>query len=244
MSLTLNIARAKTDYDEVYEAGKAQNELELWNIITNNGTRGFYTNAFRGWGWKVANPPVKIRPTEQYYNILNSCPNLETIVPDNFDFSATPDIQTESTSAYYHTFSGNPKLKAIPDMNMPPRGMYYTFFNCPKLERIEKVRVQENTVLNRPFQALVSLKHIRIEGTVGDNMFFGDSRYLDKDSILNIYECLSTTVTGKTVTLNEAAVDIAFETSEGARDGKDSDEWKAVLATRPNWSIAYSRNGL
>lgn len=248
MSLQDKLTTVAENVPKVYEAGiaegKVQESLDFWNMFTANGTRGYYVYGFRGWGWTVANPLAKIRPTEQYYNILNHCPNLETIIPDNFDFSATPDIQTESTSAYYHTFSNNPKLKAIPDMNMPPRGMYYTFFNCPELERIERVQIKENTVLNRPFQALVSLKHLRIEGTIGDDMFLADSKLLDKDSILNIFECLSTTVTGKTITLNERAVDVAFETSEGAKDGKDSDEWKALIATRQNWSIAYSRNGL
>lgn len=248
MSIQDKLTAIAENVPKVYEAGiaegKVQENLDFWNMMTLNGTRGFYTYAFRYWGWKVANPPVLIKPTGQYHTMINESPNLETIVPDNFDFSATPDIQTESTNAYYHTFSNNPKLKAIPDMNMPPRGMYYTFYNCPKLERIERVQVRENTVLNRPFQALPSLKYLRIEGTIGDNMFLADSKYLDKDSILNIFECLSTTVTGKTVTLNKLSVMVAFETSEGAKDGIDSAEWNALTSTRPYWTIAFSTNGM
>jgi hypothetical protein len=35
------------------------------------------------------------------------------------------------------------------------------------------------------------------------------------------------------------AVNKAFETSEGANDGKTSTEWETLIGTKTNWTIAY-----
>ena len=240
MSIAEQITELKQDYDDVYEAGKEQENLELWSMMTNNGTRGFYTYAFRYWDWKVANPPILIKPTGQYHTMMSECPNLEEIVPDNFDFSATPDNQTAGTAAYYHTFSGNPKLKAIPDMNMPPRGMYYTFYDCPLLERIERVQIRETTQIDGAFAKLPSLKYIRFDGTIGSVLNIRYSSELDRGSIENIIGCLSSNVSGKTLTLNVNAVNKAFETSEGANDGSTSAEWNALTSAHSNWTISLA----
>lgn len=241
MSITEQITELKQDFDDVYEAGIAEGEeqenLELWNMMTNNGKKGFYTYAFRYWDWKVANPPVLIKPTGQFHTMMSECPNLETIVPDNFDFSATPDNQTAGTAAYYHTFSANPKLKAIPDMNMPPRGMYYTFYNCTSLERIERVQIRENTQVDGAFARLPSLKYIRFDGTIGTTMNLNASIVLDRGSIENIIGCLSSNVSGKTLHLHINAVNKAFETSGGANNGSTSTEWQALVASKPHWTI-------
>lgn len=241
MSIQDKLTAIAENVPKVYEAGiaegKVQGDIEFWNMMTNNGTRGFYTYAFRQWGWKVANPLAKVKPTEQYYSLLSGCPNLETIIPDNFDFSATPDVQTAGTAAYYHTFSANPKLKAIPDLNMPPRGMYYTFYNCRSLERIERVQIRENTQVDGAFAQLPSLKYIRFDGTIGTTMNLSASIVLDRGSIENIIGCLSSNVSGKTLRLHINAVNKAFETSEGANNGSTSTEWAALAASKPNWTI-------
>lgn len=241
MSIQEKLNTIAENIPRVYEAGiaegKTQGELEFWNTFTNNGARTNYNYAFREWSWTVANSPVKIRPTGQYLSFFYQSPNLEEIIPDNFDFSATPDVQAANTNAYYHTFSQCPKLKVVPDMNMPPRGMYYTFYLCYKLERIEKIRVREDTQFDGPFQGCNSLTYVRFDGTIGNTISFKWCP-LGKDSIENIISCLSSNVSGKTLTLNVDAVNKAFETSEGAKNGSTSAEWNALTSAHQNWTIS------
>ena len=58
-----------------------------------------------------------------------------------------------------------------------------------------------------------------------------------KESLASVINALSYTTTGLTVTLRLAAVNTAFETSAGAADGSTSEEWLALAATKPNWTI-------
>lgn len=230
MSIAEQITELKQDFDDVYEAGKEQESLEFWKAFTNNGNRTNYNYAFRYWGWKVANPSVKIKFKANYHTLFNDSPTLETIVPDNFDFSETPDVQVANTGAYYHTFSGCSKLKAIPDMDMPPRGMYFTFNGCTLLERIERVQIREDTDMQGAFGNLPSLKYIRFDGIIGLNIDLRSCVVLDRGSIENIIGCLSSNASNKTLYLSQAAVNQAFTAAE----------WSALEATKPNWNISLS----
>lgn len=61
---------------------------------------------------------------------------------------------------------------------------------------------------------------------------------LTKASFKSIIAGLADDVSGQTVELSKTAVNNAFETSEGAADGSSSAEWAALIATKPNWTIA------
>lgn len=241
MSIQDKLTTIAENVPKVYESGiaegKAQGDIDWWNIITDNFTRRAYDYGFANMAIKDFAPPQPIVITGRSLYLLHSCPELETIAPNSIDFSGTPDIQTVSTSAYYYTFADNPKLKAIPTLNMPARGMYYTFGRCTSLERIELVQVRENTQMDSPFFRLPMLKYIRFSGKIGVNIGFSYSPMLSKDSINSVISCLSTTSSGKTATFSLTAVNNAFETSEGAADGSTSAEWNALIATRSNWTI-------
>lgn len=63
------------------------------------------------------------------------------------------------------------------------------------------------------------------------------SKKLNKESIINVIECLDESVTGQIITLSLTAVNNAFETSTGAADGSTSTEWQTLISTRSNWTI-------
>ena len=60
---------------------------------------------------------------------------------------------------------------------------------------------------------------------------------LDKANTTSVINALSATTTGQTLTLNLSAVNAAFETSSGAKDGSTSTEFAALIATKTNWTI-------
>lgn len=60
---------------------------------------------------------------------------------------------------------------------------------------------------------------------------------LDKTNTTSVINALSATTTGQTLTLNLSAVNTAFETASGAKDGSTSTEFAALVATKTNWTI-------
>lgn len=84
-----------------------------------------------------------------------------------------------------------------------------------------------------------NLREIRFAGKLAVNCSFGSSpKRLSKDSIQNIMSCLSDDATGKSLTIPVAAVNSAFETSEGIADGSTSAEWLALIEAHSNWTIS------
>lgn len=84
-----------------------------------------------------------------------------------------------------------------------------------------------------------NLREIRFAGKLAGNWSFGRSpKKLSKDSIQSIMSCLSDDATGKSLTIPVAAVNSAFETSEGIADGSTSAEWLALVEAHSNWTIS------
>ena len=61
----------------------------------------------------------------------------------------------------------------------------------------------------------------------------------DTLSIESVVNCALNANTVR-LTFSEEAVNKAFETSEGANDGSNSTEWKALADTKKNWTITLS----
>ena len=87
------------------------------------------------------------------------------------------------------------------------------------------------------FTGATALKNITVEGPIAYSISFKDCP-LSKESILSVFNALSDTITGMTLTLKLLAVNTAFETSEGAADGSTSEEWNTLIATKSNWTIS------
>ena len=103
--------------------------------------------------------------------------------------------------------------------------MFHWMSNC---HTIRKLVVTENTTFVNGFDYCYKLQNIVIEGVIGNNVNFQWSTVLSKASITNIVNVLSTTASGKTLTLSKTAVNNAFTTAE----------WTALAGTRSNWTIS------
>ena len=115
-----------------------------------------------------------------------------------------------------------------------------TFAACLYLKRIRKLIVAETTQYSYNFGSCNSLEEITFEGIIGNNINFAPCKKLNKASITSIITHLSSTTSGKTLTLSKTAVNKAFATTEGGTDGSSSDEWAALIATKTNWTITLS----
>jgi hypothetical protein len=104
-----------------------------------------------------------------------------------------------------------------------------TFANSG-LVTIRELKVKASNTYTGTFGGCNYLKNITITGTIGNDISFQYSP-LAKDSILSVFNALSTEVTGKTVTFKKTAVNAAFTT----------DEWNALIAPKkPYWTFTLA----
>lgn len=234
---------------EVFEAGKKSEYDEFWDIVQNSGKRINYNSAFSDWAAEFIRPKYKVVPTgaNSAGSTFYACPYLKKVEAAYFDFSQKP-TGTNTNTGYSYTFSGCSKLEEVEDVGLIPQtGYYNTFAYCYKLHTIAKIGVNEDTKFSNAFISCDKLENLAIDGTIGQNGFnIKWSTNLSKASILSVLNALSPTASGLTVTLSLAAVNKAFETSEGANDGSDSQEFLVWTEEGPeygyrnNWTIALA----
>ena len=121
--------------------------------------------------------------------------------------------------------------------------MIYVFYGDKALEIIDGTPIDASkstsaNALSGIFEYCSALKFVKFKGTISTNISFNSSEWLEKECILNVFSCLSDETSGLTATFHKRAVNRAFETSEGAADGSTSEEWLALVDTKPNWTIS------
>lgn len=114
------------------------------------------------------------------------------------------------------------------------------FKNLGELEVVDGSPINLNSVGSATdfMVGCVKLKDIRFVGLMSESWGFYDSQELSKDTITNIMNCLSPSVSGKTLTLPRTAVDKAFEVTVGANDGSTSVEWLTLIGEHSNWTVS------
>ena len=105
------------------------------------------------------------------------------------------------------------------------------------LEYVEKI-ILPNSYSDAPKETWLlwkcyKLQHVRIEGLIDFPLNLQHSTLLSKESIVSIFNCLSTTTSGTVLTLSQTAVTNAFGSTT-------ADEWTALIATKTNWTINLS----
>lgn len=227
MTIAEKITRAKTDYDEVYEAGKKAEYDRFWDNYQSKGEVVNYTGAFHGLRWdnEVFTPKYDIKPSNAYMmfresNIKGDLVEILSALGVKLDFSACTILQYTFTLCRI-TRIGTvyaPKAVELAD----------TFSYSYYLETIDKIIIGENQRCNNScFHSCSALKNITFEGIIGNSINFQWCP-LSKASITNIIEHLSGTATGQTCTFNKAAKETAFT----------DDEWSALIGTKTNWTFS------
>lgn len=227
-------------YQEGFDAGKQAEWDMFWDAFQENGKRTNYSSAFlqSGWSKSIFKPKYNIQPTSAADMFLFFNNNAKT-VDEQVDFVQLANEQQivfdfSQVTSFYRAFAtgGISRLGTI-DMSNATNTQYafYGGYGSMKLHTIELLICSEKTVFyNDCFGAANSLKNLRIEGTIGSDISLKTSPYLTKASIESIMNALSNTATDKTATFNKTAVNNAFTT----------DEWNALAATKPNWTITLA----
>lgn len=206
-----------TSYNNGYYDGKSYGVTKgkqdaydtFWDLFQNYGNRNHYYYAF------------------SYYNFDDNTYNPKYPIK-------TGTTNTGGQNLFYSSY-GITDTKVDIEFEGTANGA----FNSAKIMRtIKKMIVNENTTFTNTFNNAESLESITFEGEIAKDIDLHWSTKLTEASIRSIIDHLSALIGGKTLTLSEAAVNKAFETSEGANDGSTSDVWNSALSIRDNWTIS------
>ena len=240
MSITNNVARAKNDYDEVYEAGKQAQYDEFWDAFQQNGTRQDYKYGFAGNGWRVEN----FRPK---YNLVigngistfQQCKVNASLKEILEELGLSFSVATSSVTSMFV----DAEFTELPEIDLS-RATYIaaTFQSMKCLHTLPIILPTADKVnWNSTFHSCIALVNLSLTGKIynrnGNALNLSWSKLLSKASIENVIECLDTSVVDQYITLSLTAVNNAFETNSGAANGSTSAEWNALIATRANWTI-------
>lgn len=198
---------------------KPRKIIQFWYWSSNNSLN----SAFASFGLRTKEGTEISLPKifEQYGGGLNTrlCNSMQYLFNEsNITDGGILDLTKLSTTGLYRLCYKSTRMKRIVLSNITNTGIQFmdAFYNCTALEEL----FFENS-------------------TIGQSL---DAQYspLCKDSILSVFTALADTATSKSVTFNLNAVNTAFETSEGAADGSESEEWLNLVATKPNWTISLA----
>lgn len=230
-------------YDEGVTAGVEQGKQaehdRFWDGALGNVSTGNCTYRFAGKGWtdETFAPTKNFTPIGSANGLFQGsgvrdvkgiCERLGVTI----DLSKATSVSTFFADSWVEHF-GIMDLRGVNTLNNAP------LFNAYDLISVDKIILRDDgsqTISNFANNCR-DLVDIRIEGVIGASVNFQWSTKLSKASIESVMASLSPTTSGLSVTFSKAAVNKAFETSEGANDGSTSTEWTALANTRPNWTI-------
>lgn len=244
MTLADKIARAKTDYNNVYnkgvEDGLKSEYDRFWDTFQDYGRKVVYTAAFSDtYNDEIFKPKYDIIPTNAYM-IFNET-RITDLVKILDDCGVVLDL-SKATNTQYMFMKSNVTRVGVIDASSSTNSKVFssTFSNAKSVVSVECLRWSENArgLFEYTFNSCSSLESVIFDGIIFDNgLNLQWSTKLNKESITSIINCLSTTTSGLSITLSYIAVNKAFETSAGANDGSTSTEWTTLIATKSNWTI-------
>lgn len=226
--------------DAVYDKGISDRDELVWNMITDNGTRTNFHNAFQYTdfsGYKFVKP---IKPIGYVSQMFYSCQKMKSL-PQNLDFSEILLNGGDTSSTYRRSVFGYCRvLTTIPDLNMRAIGGLEEWFQyCNALHTIELLRVKRETIYTNTFTACEKLAEIRFDGEIGQNISFSGSPLLSTASIVNIVEHLSDNQSA-TLTLKTAAKNNMTFPYTSPQTNVTYNNWDELVATKSGWTISLA----
>ena len=203
---------------------------EFWDSYQANGTRYAYYSVFCGPAWNDKTFFPKYNITMSYSGrqafLYNSVTDLTARL---IECGIVLDTQQCTDNVSMFQYASTKTLPMLDFSSIKTTGN--TFSDCTKLENIEKIIIGNNyPATTTLFTNCKKLREVRFEGTFVNNFGVGPCIVLSRASIENIVNCLSSSATGKTLTISQTAVDGAFT----------PDEWAALMATKSNWTFTMT----
>lgn len=226
-------------WDSGYGEGQQSEYDRFWDNFQDYGNRTNYEDAFNAahgiWNDDTFRPKYDLIFGDGYYgysafkrlSVTNLAETLENL-------GVQLDTSRCGNLAYLFQSSTTQRIPTIDCTNAhgnASAGLEYSFFDCGSLHTIDKLIVTEQLKYVQTFNYCPSLVNIVFDGVIGNDISFRDSTNLSKASITSIVNHLSTTASGKYLTLSKTAVTNAFGSTTASA-------WTSLVNSRSNWTIS------
>lgn len=216
-------------YEDGSLNGKQAEHDRFWNDFFQDGNLVDMTSAFSGTGWNgnTLKPNRVLKPKNASYmfsrnTVKGSLKDLLTNCGSGLDTS-------ECTNHSYMFYSSS-GITEIPHIDLSKSTNTTAFlYDATALEKAE-LTFSENTPIASNAFVCKSLIYLIVHGTIAKSIDLGRSTKLSRDSFCSVFNAMSLTVTGQTLTVSRTAVNAAFT----------EEEWNTLTATRPNWTYVYT----
>lgn len=149
------------------------------------------------------------------------------------------DIVADSGSrSHNEMFRGTAITNIRVSVDFKQSGTTYAF-SSPYIEKIPLLKVVETVTYANWFTNCTALTEITMSGVIANDINFQYSP-LNKASIESVMGCLSTTASGKTLTLKKTAVNAAFGINiDDATTYPEGSEYYILRHSKDNWTVNY-----
>lgn len=267
MTIAEKITRAKSDIDDSYNAGYAKGKAEggdtqgayeqgvadgieqgkraVWYAIQKGGAAQSYYHSF--FETELDAPVWNDETFTPFFDFICTSCNGMFRGTGVTDLAALLErrgvvLNTSQSNDFSSMFAYSKYITRVGEIDTTASPSLTDTFSTGALVTIEKLKLKSDGTqsFTRTFGGAISLVHLAIEGVIGRDFDVRNSTNLSRASIESVMAALSTTTTGLTATFSRTAVNKAFATTTGGSNGSTSAEWLALVATRPNCTIALA----
>lgn len=243
MSIAEKLTTIAENVQKVYAAGKQAEYNAFWDSFQFKGNKWDYNRAFANscWNAETFKPkyPIHCASCEEMFLKFNHDADFEPV--DLSDLNITTD-----RSVNFNYMFWNANVSHIPALDMSnTNGSIYNAFSWSQtgfespLEIIDEIKIKEGVQFSKDcFYKQKKLRKLILSGVLSTSIWLQDCSSLSRESIVSIINAMATDSKGTSATFSKEAVNIAFETIEGAADGSTSEEWVALISTKTNWTIS------
>jgi hypothetical protein len=218
------------------EQGKQAEWSAFWDIYQDYGNRtgySIYAGGFAGPSWtdELFKPKYPIAPTDA--QMMFRMTGITDLTRDDIhlDFSKCKNMN------YALAFSST--LIKLPTIDMSVANSCTSTFADSKVTALSIIVSEATVFTTNTFNGCISLENLTITGVLACAIVLTACTKLNKASIESVMAAVSLTA-AITATFSKTAVNAAFETAPGKKDGSSSPEWLALVATRPNCTVALA----
>ncbi len=182
--------------------------------------------AGKGWTKEIFKPKrdIKVKNGYLFFYNNNMAEDLSQLLSN---LGVKLDTSEMFNGQYLFWYSRFTRVPEIDIRATTTAGQTLEMFRTNSLVTIDGIITNETNVYNSAmFNGATNLKNLSFKGNIGNTINFQWCP-LSRESISNIIEHLSPSVTEQTVTFKKSAKEAAFT----------DDEWEALKATKPNWTI-------
>lgn len=227
-------------YSEGFDAGKKAQHDAFWDAYQMGGNRTNYNGAFYGDGWNEQSfrPKHNIKPSRADYMFKTFTAFQGDLVAHLASLGVTLDFSNcnnfNETFIYCY-------INRVGEIDTRNASSLSSMFANSRIVTVDKLILKDEggQTFSYTFSGCTYLENIAVSGMITKDFDIRWATNLTKRSILSILSAadmsVGTNVPRFVVTLSRAAVNKAFETTEGANDGEESWEWQSQVSNTESY---------